>query len=62
MEELIKEIKRLGAVVIDPANIPTKGKFDDSEFEVLLYEFKADLNTYLAGRGQSASSHPQGRN
>ena len=37
-----------GAVIVDPANIPTLGKFDDSEFEVLLYEFKADLNTYLA--------------
>src|SRR5688572_7825054 len=57
MEELIKEIKRLGAVVIDPANIPTKGKFDDSEFEVLLYEFKADLNTYLAGRGPGVPVH-----
>ena len=31
-----------------PPNIPTLGKFDDSEFDVLLYEFKADLNKYLA--------------
>lgn len=54
MEELIREIKKLGAVVIDPADIPTKGKFDDSEFEVLLYEFKADLNAYLAGLGPRA--------
>jgi len=54
MEELIREIKKLGAVVIDPADIPTKGKFDDSEFEVLLYEFKTDLNAYLAGLGPKA--------
>ncbi|MGI8896912.1 MAG: amidase [Pyrinomonadaceae bacterium] len=54
MEELIREIKKLGAMVIDPADIPTKGKFDDSEFEVLLYEFKADLNAYLAGLGPKA--------
>jgi amidase len=27
--------------------------YDEAEFEVLLYEFKADLNTYLAGRGGS---------
>lgn len=54
MEELITEIKKLGAIVIDPANIPTKGRFDDSEFEVLLYEFKADLNAYLAGLGPKA--------
>jgi amidase len=57
MEELIGEIKKLGAVVIDPADIPTKGKFDDSEFEVLLYEFKAGLNTYLAGLGPRAPVH-----
>jgi amidase len=57
MEDLIREIKRLGAVVIDPADIPTKGKFDDSEFEVLLYEFKADLNAYLAGLGPKVPVH-----
>ncbi|MGH9972242.1 MAG: amidase [Pyrinomonadaceae bacterium] len=54
MEHLIGEIRKLGAVVIDPAEIPTAGKFDDSEFEVLLYEFKADLNAYLAGLGPKA--------
>ena len=54
MNNLIVEIKKLGAVVIDPADIPTSGKFDDSEFEVLLYEFKTDLNKYLAGRGPSS--------
>jgi amidase len=54
MGDLLAEMKRLGAIVIDPAEIPTQGKFDDSEFEVLLYEFKADLNTYLAGLGPSA--------
>jgi amidase len=54
MSELLDEMKKLGAVLIDPADIPTTGKFDDSEFEVLLYEFKADLNTYLAGLGPQA--------
>jgi amidase len=51
---LIDEMKKLGAVFVDPADIPTSGKFDDSEFEVLLYEFKADLNAYLAGLGPQA--------
>ncbi|HEX7174370.1 MAG TPA: amidase [Pyrinomonadaceae bacterium] len=51
MSESIDALKRLGAVIIDPADIPTTGKFDDSELEVLLYEFKADLNKYLAARG-----------
>ena len=57
MTELIGELKKLGAVVVDPANIPTAGKFDESELEVLLYEFKADLNTYLASLGPSAPVH-----
>ncbi len=47
-------IKKRGAVVVDPADIPTHGKFDDSELEVLLYEFKADLNAYLASLGSRA--------
>jgi amidase len=50
----IEELKRRGAVIIDPAEIPTSGKFDDSEFEVLLFEFKANLNAYLAGLGANA--------
>jgi amidase len=54
MEAAIDAMKRLGAVVIDPADIPTTGKFDDTELEVLLYEFKADLNKYLAERGVKA--------
>jgi amidase len=54
MNELLSEIKKLGAILVDPADIPTSGKFDDSEFEVLLYEFKADLNAYLARLGPQA--------
>jgi amidase len=57
MDELIGEMKKLGAVVVDPADIPTSGKFDDSELEVLLYELKADLNAYLKRLGSSASVH-----
>ena len=50
MADALDVLKRLGAVLVDPADIPTAGMFDDSEFEVLLYEFKADLNKYLAAR------------
>jgi amidase len=57
MNDHINELKKLGAVVIDPADIPTSGKFDDSELEVLLYEFKADLNAYLAGLGTRTPVH-----
>jgi amidase len=47
MEEAIAEMKRAGAEIIDPADLPTHGQFGDAEFEVLLYEFKAGLNSYL---------------
>lgn len=57
MNEAIETMKRLGAIIIDPAEIETAGKFDDSEFEVLLYEFKTDLNKYLAGLGANAPVH-----
>jgi amidase len=49
MTEALDVMKKQGAVIVDPAELPTAGTFDDSEFEVLLYEFKADLNKYLAG-------------
>ena len=57
MNELLVEIKKLGAIIIDPTDIPTSGKFDDSELEVLLYEFKTDLNAYLARLGPQAPVH-----
>jgi len=50
-------MKRLGAEIVDPAEIETAGKFDDTELEVLLYELKADLNKYLAGLGPRAPVH-----
>ena len=51
MEECLAEMKRQGAVLVDPANLPSHGQYDDDELTVLLYEFKADLNAYLAGLG-----------
>jgi amidase len=57
MNDLIAEMKKMGAVIVDPADIPTSGKFDDSELEVLLYEFKADLNNYLRRLGTSSQVH-----
>jgi len=57
MASAIDTVKHLGAEIIDPADIPTIGKFGDSENEVLLYEFKADLNAYLERRGPGAPVH-----
>jgi amidase len=44
----VEALKRAGAIVIDPADLPMHGAAAAAEQEVLLYEFKADLNTYLA--------------
>jgi amidase len=55
VEAAIADMKRLGAVIVDPADIATVGDVRESEFEVLLYEFKADLNAYLAGLGSRTS-------
>ncbi len=53
----IAEMKARGAVIVDPADIPTAATIDDCELEILLYEFKADLNAYLRGLGPSAKVH-----
>jgi amidase len=53
-EGAIEVLRRLGAVIVDPADLPSPDKFGKSEFDVLLYEFKADLNAYLAGLGPKA--------
>jgi amidase len=57
MEEAIKTLEGLGAEIIDPADIETADDLDDNEYEVLLYEFKADLNRYLADLGPDAPVH-----
>jgi amidase len=56
-EGAIADMKREGAVIVDPANIPTLGRFDESEFDVLQFEFKADLNKYLTSLGTAAGVH-----
>jgi amidase len=57
MEGVIDEMKKQGAVIVDPADLESHGKFDDSELTVLLYELKADLNSYLATRGPGSRVH-----
>ena len=48
LKEALDAMRAQGATIVDPADIVTAGKFGDDEFEVLLYEFKANLNSYLA--------------
>jgi amidase len=53
-DEALAEIKRRGAEVVDPADVPNVKELEKPELEVLLYEFKAGLNAYLASLGPKA--------
>lgn len=50
MEEALQVMKKEGAELID-VDFPNKNDIDKPEFDVLLFEFKADLNSYLKKRG-----------
>jgi amidase len=50
-------LKRAGAEIIDPVDLRKPGELGNAEIEVLRYEFKSDLNTYLARLGPSAPVH-----
>lgn len=54
MEQSLDVMRKQGATVVDPADIATLGKFDDSELLVFMYELKTDLNAYLARLGPTA--------
>lgn len=56
LESAIELMRREGAVVLDPVELNGIEKCGDAEYEVLLYEFKADLDAYLAAR---PGSHPR---
>jgi amidase len=53
----IATMKQQGATIVDPVKIPTLGKFGENEFQVLLFEFKADLNKYLTWLGPASPVH-----
>jgi amidase len=48
MEACLETIKQQGATLIDPAVLPNAEKLEAPKMEVMLYEFKADLNAYLS--------------
>jgi amidase len=45
----VQAFRLQGAVIVDHADIVTEDHLTNEETTVLLYEFKADLNAYLAG-------------
>ena len=54
LQNAVDAMRREGAEIVDPVEFPTLGQTDDAEYEVLLYEFKADLEAYFAARPGSA--------
>ena len=54
MEDALDAMKKQGAILVDPAEIESAGKWRDTEFTVFLYELKADLTAYLARLGPNA--------
>ena len=47
-EAAISQMSRLGATIVDPADIPNVNDVFGPEFTVLLFEFKADIAAYLS--------------
>jgi amidase len=54
IDAALHALRGLGAIVVDPADIPTAREVDTFHSDVLLYEFKRDLNRYLAELGDGA--------
>jgi amidase len=52
-DEALDAMRELGAEIVDPADVPHNDELDDPEYEVLLYEFKTDIEAYLAALGPS---------
>ena len=48
VEKALDVLKAQGATLIDLPELPNASKYGQSEYEVLLYEFKADMAAYLA--------------
>jgi amidase len=48
MEAALDAMKKEGAILVDPVEIETAGKWSDTEKTVFMYELKTDLNAYLS--------------
>ena len=50
-EQAVFDLKEQGAIIVDELAFATSNQWGGPEFDVLLYEFKHDLNEYLASTG-----------
>src|SRR6185312_5668674 len=48
LDAAIAAMKAQGAIIIDPVKLPHLNELGDAEMTVLLYDFKHDINAYLA--------------
>jgi amidase len=53
-EDALTALKKEGAILIEEVDAKPLPEFDEAEITVLLYEFKAGLNAYLAKLGKGA--------
>ena len=53
-EDAVQAMREAGAEIVDPANLPDAAWNDEQPLLVLEYEFKANLNAYLASLGPDA--------
>ena len=54
IEAALQALGGLGASLVDPADIATAREVTDFRSDVMLYEFKRDLNRYLGGLGEAS--------
>jgi amidase len=54
MEHGVDLLREAGAELVDPVELPSTRELGGADYEVMLYEFKAGLNAYLAGLGSDA--------
>jgi amidase len=54
MKDALDALKQQGATLVDVTDLSVLNRLGQSSILVLLYEFKADLNAYLAGLGPNA--------
>jgi amidase len=57
MRGALADLKSAGAELVDPAELVAPPELGEAETEVLLFELKAYLNKYLAGRASDAHVH-----
>ncbi len=54
LDMAVAQLRALGAVVVDPVELPGAEKIGEAEFEALEYEFKYGINAYLTWLAKAA--------